>query len=576
MVAKILTMKNKHKFFCILFFLTNALCFAESTYVIGAERFRFTRGQESSSVGEAAAEMFPVGILEKMGETMSRAILPDEKLERKRFELQKERITLYSSLASEYRKRDSLFLNDYSALQLKKKLAEKDKSIKEIQDKIDSNLKSLREAEIECTENLKTIEGQNFTSDNEDSKSELRKYVNLFKHVFSKEEDLVTFEDIKFYNNDFTSLFSPSESAKKAGYDSYAFEKEVVAAKINTLLTGTITNYGDYFSVVVTAYSYPGNKNLGTVMEIGTLQESDLLVENLARQLIPLISNSLPVSFNLNLQPAEAYVHVYIDDVIHYILDSEIVLNSGVHTLQFVADGYKTCRTEYFFEGNKKYNIEVQMEPVEEGFVMLGLLKPLDGIVYANGIAAEEINRQKSKIMINGNNIIGEFISDNGESAFYYIPEKMIYDGSFVYINPKTFDRNEYLEKRRKIMYGSYSLLITSLIPSFYIYGRYFNEAKKYNDQLGNYEEAIKWQNISQTSARISAGFGVFFAFELVRYLIAANSVLPQEAKIPGKNAIKKINSSDFSSVMPEEKNFQGTDSAENSEIIKSIEENEQ
>ena len=80
-------------------------------------------------------------------------------------------------------------------------------------------------------------------------------------------------------------------------------------------------------------------------------------------------------------------------------------------------------------------------------------------------------------------------------------------------------------------MYGSYSLLIVSLIPTFISAGELNNAVKRYNDGIWNYNKAKPYENVYTICSSISIGCGVLFVFELIRYFYAANSVLPQKAK---------------------------------------------
>ena len=91
-------------------------------------------------------------------------------------------------------------------------------------------------------------------------------------------------------------------------------------------------------------------------------------------------------------------------------------------------------------------------------------------------------------------------------------------------------DRMAYIDKRRKIMYGTYSIFIMSLIPTFYTYGNYQNYVNLYKNYQTDSETAHKWQTATNITRFISIGCGVLWCYELVRYLIAANSVLPQNA----------------------------------------------
>ena len=72
---------------------------------------------------------------------------------------------------------------------------------------------------------------------------------------------------------------------------------------------------------------------------------------------------------------------------------------------------------------------------------------------------------------------------------------------------------------------------MVSLIPTFITYGNYYNEARLFNNGFGNYFVAKDWEAGYFVSVGISIGCGVLFAYELVRYLIAANQVIPKKAR---------------------------------------------
>lgn len=513
---------------------------ATDNWIIATEKFSYSRGQKQNSITEATAESLPVELMEKLGNALDRVILPEESLDRTRYTLRTERLSLFLQLSSAYKKRDAIFLNNYSDKELQKKINEEEKNILTIQEKIDTNLKTLKEAEEKAERNTKKLEttGYNFDKDSED---ELKKFSNLFRNLISKEGDLVTSENIAFYQNDNTRLFTPSEKAKEAGYESYTFESEMVSAKINTLLTGVITNYGQYMSLTVTAYAYPGGKVIGSVTELGSMQEKDLLITSLARQLVPILTNAMPVVVNFNVAPEHKNFHLYIDDIIQNVIPENMIIDSGVHNIQITCEGYESAGTNYYFTGNERYKIDINLKPKEEGFIRIGMVKPVAGDIYGNGIAGEKIDEMKTRIRINGQTIIGEFITEDGATDFYFIPENLVKNDMALIIKPKPRDRSDYIDKRRKWMYGSYSLLITSLVPSFYTYGNYYNAAMLANEGYQNYDDletsivrsqtALKWQKASRITSYISIGFGVLFVVEMFRYFQAADSVLPQKAK---------------------------------------------
>lgn len=153
------------------------------------------------------------------------------------------------------------------------------------------------------------------------------------------------------------------------------------------------------------------------------------------------------------------------------------------------------------------------------------MIKPLEGEIFANAQLAKEVDSKKARIKINGNAIMGQFVDKDGHTDFFYLPEDLYYDQSFVSIKPKPRDRDEYIDVRRRWFYASYSMLIVSLIPTFYTYGNLMNEVKLYYSGNVRYNEANTWQVASNVCQCVSIACGAFMVYELVRYLIAADSV---------------------------------------------------
>lgn len=512
-------------------FVSAPLYSTEGIWVLGAEKFKYAKGQQENSVTSNTAEMLPSDILEKLNRALERNVMPDEQYDRGSYKLREERHSLYLQLAAEYKKRDAIVLNNYSSQKLKSEIKTEEKKISDIQKKIDDNLSELREQQQETEEQLELISSGNYNSETKE-KSEFELFGNLFRRIFIKDKSYINQEKIKFYRDDYEQLFKPSANAEEDGYLSYNYKKDISSAGINALITGTISEYGSYISVEVKLYVYPGAVCAGTVMEVGSREDMDLIVSGISRQLLPLITNAMPVELNINIGPKTAAQKaiIYVDDILQKTENNSILLESGVHTIQFVCEGYKTAGTSYYFHGNNRYNIEVNFEELKTGYLQIGLRNNLIGDFYMNSEQALKVDDKKSQIAINGSAILGEFVAENGETAFFYIPKKLNYDGSYVTVRPKPKDRMSYIEKRRKWMYGAYSMLMVSLIPTFYTYGTLQNQIQLYNSGLTDYYTANRWQNASNVCRMISIGCGIFWGIELVRYFIAANSVLPQTA----------------------------------------------
>ena len=506
--------------------------FAETgKWTLGATKFVYAKGQQQDAVTSNIAEMIPSEILSKLSTSIERNVMPDEKFERDRYKLRTERQSLYLQLSSEYKKRDALVLQNYSKSKMKAALREEDKKIKEIQKKLELNLADLKEKETETDYLMSLLSGKNKETDSAGELSEGELIHSLFKNIFVKEQSLYSEEDIIFYRNN-EGLFKPTNSADLE-YTDFVYEKLVVNAGINGLVTGSISAYGNFISVTVDLYNYPGAEKTGSVMEVGSEDDIDLITSSIARQLLPLIANALPVEFSFAIEPEEARknVSIYIDDVLQKNGNQKIIMNSGTHRIELISKGYETAGTTFMFEGNQKYRIEVNFEEQKIGHLQIGVKNNAEGDFFMNGEPAQKINEKKSQIAINGKVILGAFINEEGNTAYYYVPEKLNQDENYVTLAPKAIDRMEYIDKRRKWMYGTYTLFMISLIPTFYTYGNFQNQAALYRRYQTDFTTAKNWQTASTVCQVISISCGVLWGIELVRYLAAANSVLPQNVK---------------------------------------------
>ena len=536
MVVETMTTKNKPLLRTSLM-ITIFLCsfafplFGEnSRWIIAAQKFVPDSSVAKDAVNDKTAELIPADILEKIGYSALRNVYPDERFERKKYKLRAERQSLFLQLSAEYKKRDALVLSNYSDFKLKTAIRDSEKKIKDIQKKIDDNLVEVKKATEGNEKQMAQVDEALKNMDQDPS--EFERFKNLFKNIFDHDESIIQKEEIAFYRDDYSALFTLPENLSELGVTDPACEKTIVSAGINTLLTGHFSKYGDYISVYVDLYSYPGARKIGSVAEVGSVNDLELINTSIVMQIIPILANSFPVELEIVIEPEDAAskAMVYIDNVLQHIENGKLIVDSGVNAMQFVSEGYKNAGTSYNFEGNKKYKIEVHFEKPKSGYIQVGLRKPIEGSMLMNGERALDIDGKKSQISINGKAILGEFITENGDTAFFYIPEKKVYDGNYVTIKPKPMDRMAYIDKRRKIMYGTYSVFVLSLIPTFYTYGNYQNYVNLYKNYQTDLETARTWQTATNVTRFISIGCGILWGYELVRYLIAANSVLPQNA----------------------------------------------
>lgn len=532
MMKRICNFYKKYKAFPITLLLIFTPLFCEETkneFVIGAKSFSFSKGSTLNSVTSGISQMFPVTILENISSNQYRITAPNEEFDKINYELKKQRLSYYLQLSNEYKKKDAYTLESHSDIEYRSLINESEKKIKALKKQIDQNLEQLKKEETKLEKNSLSFEKN---VEQKIKGSEKGKYSFMIKNFFSDNNTSLVQENISFYKNDPSSLVSIPSSLESESPLSWKFEEEMMNNKINALITGTISNYGSYISVTVDLYMYPGAKKIATVTEVGTIQEATLISLNLARSLIPSLLNAMPVKINISYTKTTDKPSFYIDDINQNGIPSSIILDSGVHHLEFSCAGYKKVGVSYYFEGNKSYNIDVNFEPLSYSLVNIELLKPMLGKIYVNNENPVELVDNKASIKINGKSILGQFIDINGESAFFYIDSKYVQENTNAIIKLNIEDKDELIKKRRRWMYASYSALITSLIPAMYTYGNALVYVNAYKGNYGDLATARSWQTAAYVCMGVSISCGVFFVYELIRYFIAADSPLPKKAKI--------------------------------------------
>jgi len=529
----------KKKFCCCIFLCLFSLPVFCDDWVLAATKFNFTRKTAVSSSQDSAASLIPQLILERIAENTSRMTTDEELLDRRLNTFLTERQSLFLQLSKEVQARDALVLTEDNPKKLKKLIAEEDLKIKELQDKIEKNLEDCEKARKEVAARAANLEAV------KEKKSFSLIPFNPFAE--KKEEQLVPFpssEKVVLYNNDSTVLFSVSEGAAAEGYESRSFEKEAVAKKINGLICGSISIYGNYASVTASLYVYPGCKNMGTVTEVGNINDCLTIASNIASYMIPKILNSRPVELIVNISSEEELTPVVtVDGVVHSEY-SRMIVDSGIHTLEFSAKGYKTKIITYNFEHDSRFTVEVPMEKEEKSQVLLHFRYPIISEIYADGQHAGTVGDESlnALVTVNGQAVIGQVVSDIDSSYyFYYIPENLAESETELIVKGLPSDVAAQIDKRRIWMYRSYTLLVVSLPFTLYTQGRYLSMVNGYN--AGSYsdvDEINRWNTMQRISTGITIGCACFFAVELVRYLRSANRALPVYAQPAGEKDILK------------------------------------
>jgi hypothetical protein len=500
-----------------------------SDWTLASQKFTFSQKGLDKTSSRQIADVLPKLILEQISSQAIRTLPSKELMDRELNDLQTERLSLFLQLAKENKTRDALVLSKDKPSQLRKALEEEDKKIREIESKIDANIQSLLEVKNKYEKKIAFESGQKTFDENAEDKE--RFPFPFFKH---ENHDERTTETVVLYKNDSSQLFSPSQDALNDGIKSFTYNKEVTQAKINGLLTGQITVYGEYLSVSVSLYLFPGASLNAVVTEVGSTSDLITIARNVVRNLTPKIANCLPVKIKVVIEPEEARstALLNVDGVIAGEKD-ELVVDAGIHTITVSADGYESQTINYAFSGEDFFTLKTTLKPLVTGTFELSLKKMNQGTFFFNAmenVSVDEEN-QKARASVNGRPVLAVFTDKQGQSAFIFISEQLARDSKNLSVNVKPYDREQNIDKRRRMLYTAYSALICSLVPTFYCVGNFTAYNNSYVSGRASYDDVEKWQKYSYYSIGLSCASGAWFAIEVCRYLFAANEVLPADAK---------------------------------------------
>lgn len=543
----------------ILSCLTFSL-FADN-WTLGIMEFSFKQKQNRGESTAKAAQVLPQLIVEQFSSENIRTIPQKERLDRRLKELQTERISLFLQLSKEYKTRDSLVLSTNNPRKLEKEIRKQMEKIRDIEIKINDNLDEAKKEIDAAAPKIDHDEAAHADIKNKNDKKALPGFPLKLPFFFFKhnEKDEIITENVVLYKGDSTALFTPSEKSSEAGFTSWDFEQEVTGAKINGLITGEITCYGDYCSVTTNLRIYPGGQIFGTVQEVGLLTDLMPLADSIARNLDSKIANALPIMIDFDISPKEIAkdTKIMIDGIVFSLtktdgsFDNKIIKDSGIHHINIEAPGYENLTFTYSFTDDNMFFVHANLVPKVHGTAHIKLKKYRDGIFHTYGLNQAPVTKEEpsAKLDVNGKSVLGVFAvpkqsdddSDSSNIAFFRIPENQAFDGAYLLVNAKPFDRAANIDKRRRWMYTAYTALICSLPFTFYYKGEFTAENFANSQGRGDYDRLRNLQNRSNICAGISAACGVWTAIELVRYLWAADRVLPAKTKID-KKSMKEAN----------------------------------
>ncbi len=592
--------------FLISIFLFAQASFSEEAkgeWILAACPFVFTQNNASGPGAKAASEMIPSLIMEQIYSGSERAITAGEKKDRETDTLLTERIALFLELSKEFKTRDNLVLKNFSALEFHSEVKKQEKKIRDIETKIEKNL--LKDKEINRRpEDMTDKERAKRMRRPEKIESEkITIYKNDTEQLFKPGEEIWS---ERYSSRSFSKAVASEKingliTGTIVVYGQYCAVTAELFVYPGAVSQGIVTEVGAIsepgrIAENIAFHLIPKIANrLPVELEVhlkpkGLENDADLTIDNV-------VYDSIPPKIIL-----DSGVHVVSVEVPGYSRETFVYNFSGRKSfevdisLKELSDGkyFLTQKNFYpgllFIDGNVIGNTseaEYNSIPVKvNGNAVIGHFEgkcpavrkrksPLPPVKQKKAeqkndeMTAESISEPENTDTEKSEEKSEEKLEENSqdkpdaekktnesqgfdvsaedevknEIMFFFIPPELITDGEQLEVNMKIFDVGGNIEKRRRMMYASYSALIMSLPFLFYSYGTYSTLYKGYTSNYGNvsWNELNKYQTMSFAAIGISVACGVWLGVELVRYFVAVDSALPVQArKVSKKTRARK------------------------------------
>lgn len=462
--------------------LTAASLFADD-WVLAAEAF---------SGDETAGTLMPSLILDSIPEHLVRTVTDEEQTFRRLLVVEKDVQSHQAALDKLIRERDTVIFTTEDIQQRRDKIADYEKKIAE-------ERASLKLAEDESA---------------------------------LLEEGGVTFEKLEenvvLWKNSAGTLYKRGNSGDPSD--------------IRALISGSVQERNGYLYVKAALTVYPGAVACKELVAAGTLSDAATIAEELASALVDQIVNAVPVSLVFSISPAEAARNAEVTVDGAKIMNPEVyhAFQSGIHTVTIEAPGFEKQTFTRDFSDASRYQIDAVLPAVNPVNLNLAVFST-DGTPADNAqvwIAGKNAGIAPVSVSVNGRQIFGVVQGTDGVSSYFTISASGESIRTAVTLQNETSQSR--IEKSRKSLYTSYGLLLLSLPFTFYFYGRMTDAYNAYtygSQATTTADDFYKWQKIERVSMCVSVGFGVNMIYRLVRYVMDADSVLPEEAE-PEKEEI--------------------------------------
>lgn len=450
---------------------------ASAEWVLAAERFSITNVPDSYQVFSTT---IPALLTSRLSHVTTREISPEEQKLRADHSRSANRIKLVQERTNMIVERDRILLSNASDFTRQAQKAKQDELIRK------------KNGEI------RAFDAQTIA---DSAKNE--KFDEITKKIKLKNADLTLYE-------------------RKKGV---SLAKSLIDDGVSGLITGKIEDLSGYMYVTVTLESGIYGMEPVTVSEAAPYDDVDYLVQSIAERLIPEIAKRKPVRLELSVSPEDS--RVFIDGRLVPKDERSVVVFSGEHTLNVSAEGYVTADKKYDFADSDAFRVDISLKVRDSVSVSFDTSKT--GIKLYLG--TNYYGELPTTVSIPPLPLIGKAVSDDSTTWFIVRPDESYAKGNSVTVIVDEKDTKELIAQRRSILYWSLGALYISL--PVYLLSSGFATNMAYASKVGrttldaSYQQ---WYTVGEVSKYVSIALGANLAFQLFRYLLAAEQVVPKTA----------------------------------------------
>ncbi len=463
----------------------------EQTWLLAASTFTFQESSPEAQSLSQIATILPKLILSEFDSSPERLITVKEMESKVAYEYDVQQNELYKTLSSQVEKRDIYFFE----ISEKRAAKGKDSLLVEYESDIQETQEEIKHIQIEKQEALSRVKSN---------------------------ENYLT--PIALWND---QLDLYTESSENPYGDT-----------ISAVISGSISVRGEYITVDTKLTLYPSREVVFEFSDAGTFQDVDSIAQNIAKHLFPIVLNSKTSQVFVQIEPQEASEKAIVEiNGIEYNTSELIELPAGSYSFYVHSEGFESARLQYTIDEEEVYTVSAQLEPLKPVDIAF-FAEETQGSLFLNAIPQGEL---PVTIPVTQESILGEFISTDDNSTFFYInAQDDMRDATVatlsVKIVPNTTNLADEIEKRRKGMYTAYGALLISLPITYITLGQYINAYNSYALGYGTVDDSRKWQQVYDISSGVSIGCGAILVIQLARYLLSANKVIPNQVS---PNSIK-------------------------------------